>query len=341
MPHTMPPLTLALLLVACADPPPPPATADDRAAERDALVRKIAAKGIASEPVLDAVRAVRREAFVPGRLKASAYLDTPLPIGEGQTISQPYVVARMTEAADITRGERVLEVGTGSGYQAAVLAELTPHVFSIEIVEPLAERAAKDLAELGYDGIALKTGDGYAGWPEHAPFDAILVTAAPPRVPPPLVEQLAAGGKLVIPVGEEGGVQQLQVHTKAADGSVRTELLDLVRFVPMTGRAREWSGPYRRTEFHSVLNAEARRTEWNSVLHPPGPCSDRTFTPSPPSATLAAHAHGGRGVLHAQSAAETVQRAGGRRADVPGDQRDRVLLAARVRAVDRRAQKPH
>jgi protein-L-isoaspartate(D-aspartate) O-methyltransferase len=212
---------------------------DDFAAAREAMVaRQVAARGIDDARVLAALRAVPRHRFVPAEVADAAYEDAPLPIGHGQTISQPYVVAYMTQIADLQPGERVLEVGTGSGYQAAVLAELGVEVWTIEIVEALAERAARDLREAGYTDVHVRTGDGYRGWPERAPFDAILVTAAPDHVPEPLVEQLALGGRLVIPVGPQGreGQEVLRI-TRTAEGFERESLLP-VRFVPMTGEAQ-------------------------------------------------------------------------------------------------------
>jgi len=182
------------------------------------------------------MRSVPRHEFVPSNLQAAAYSDRPLPIGDGQTISQPYIVAAMTELARIEPGSRVLEVGTGSGYQAAVLHEVAGAVHSIEIVEPLAKRASETLERLGYDSAQVRYGDGYRGWPEAAPFDAIIVTAAPTEVPQPLLEQLNEGGRLVIPVGNWD--QQLEVHTRTPDG-IRVERVFAVRFVPMTGRARD------------------------------------------------------------------------------------------------------
>jgi len=207
------------------------------AIERQQLVRdSIEARGIRDSLVLAAMRHVPRHRFVPVGQRPLSYRDHALPIGEGQTISQPYIVALMTELLQLAPGDRVLEVGTGSGYQAAVLAEITPHVYSIEIIESLAIRAGKLLDELGYSTVEVKTGDGYRGWPEHAPFDAIIVTAAPPSVPRPLVEQLRVGGRLVIPVGER--LQELRRLTKRADGSVAEETILPVRFVPMTGEAQ-------------------------------------------------------------------------------------------------------
>jgi len=197
---------------------------------------QLEARGIEDARVLAAMRHVPRHEFVPAEVRRYAYEDGPLPIGDDQTISQPYIVALMTELAHIGPTSRVLEIGTGSGYQAAVLAEITSQVYSIEIVEPLAHRAAATLERLGYRGLHLRVGDGYAGWPEAAPFDAILVTAAPPKVPKPLKEQLAVGGRLVIPVGEV--VQELMVIERTATGFRQLQGVP-VRFVPMTGRAQE------------------------------------------------------------------------------------------------------
>jgi protein-L-isoaspartate(D-aspartate) O-methyltransferase len=232
-------LTAAALALAAACDVTRAAPPDEAAltAARERMVREqVEAREVRDPRVLAAMRKVPRHAFVePGDL-ARAYDDRPLSIGHGQTISQPYIVAAMSELGEIGPAERVLEVGTGSGYQAAVLAELAAEVYSIEIVEPLARRAAEVLGRLGYTRVRLRTGDGFRGWPEAAPFDAILVTAAPARVPPPLLEQLAPGGKLVIPVGE--GWQELEVHTKTAKG-IEVRKVFPVRFVPMTGEARE------------------------------------------------------------------------------------------------------
>jgi protein-L-isoaspartate(D-aspartate) O-methyltransferase len=202
---------------------------------RAEMVREqLQGRGIRNPRVLEAFRKVPRHELVPEEQRPYAYQDRPLSIGYGQTISQPYVVAVMTETLDLSGHERVLEVGTGSGYQAAVLAELAREVYSIEIVEPLAERSGKDLARLGYGNVHVRQGDGYRGWPEHAPFDAIVVTAAPDHVPQPLVDQLADGGRLVIPVGRWS--QDLLLITKHGD-RVQEERLLGVRFVPMTGEA--------------------------------------------------------------------------------------------------------
>ena len=197
--------------------------------------RQILARGISAPTVLEALDAVPRHRFVPEALSSRAYDDTPLPIGYDQTISQPYVVAYMTEAAALTPAAKVLEIGTGSGYQAAVLAEIASRVYTIEIVPELAERSRTLLADLGYDNVEVRTGDGYRGWPEEAPFDAIVVTAAPDHVPPALVEQLAVGARMVIPVGRF--IQEILIVTKTVDGAV-TEAVLPVRFVPMTGEAQ-------------------------------------------------------------------------------------------------------
>lgn len=195
---------------------------------------QIRARGVRDERVLEAMRSVPRHRFVPEEHRDEAYGDFPLPIGFNQTISQPYIVAFMTEALRIGPGARVLEVGTGSGYQAAVLGRIAAQVYTIEIVSPLAARSAALLAELGCANVHVKDGDGYAGWPEHAPFDAVIVTAAPDHVPPPLIDQLAMGGRLVIPVGVIE--QELRVLTKQPDGRLREEARMPVRFVPLTRR---------------------------------------------------------------------------------------------------------
>jgi protein-L-isoaspartate(D-aspartate) O-methyltransferase len=197
---------------------------------------QLSARGIRDTRVLDAMRRVPRHEFVPEGQRRSAYEDRPLTIGYGQTISQPYIVAVMSEQLELDGSEKVLEVGTGSGYQAAVLAELAREVYTIEIVKPLAERAARDLERLGFGKVRVRAGDGYRGWPEAAPFDAIIVTAAPDHVPQPLVDQLAVGGRLVIPVGRF--YQDLVRLTKDEKGVHRETLLG-VRFVPMVGEAQE------------------------------------------------------------------------------------------------------
>jgi protein-L-isoaspartate(D-aspartate) O-methyltransferase len=194
---------------------------------------QIIARGITHTPTLAALREVPRHRFVPAEHLQDAYDDNPLPIGHGQTISQPFIVAYMTVTADITPGSKVLEIGTGSGYQAAVLAAMGARVFTIEIIPALAQRAAATLRELGYEQVQVRTGDGHNGWPEEAPFDAIIVTAAPETLPPVLVAQLAEGGHMVIPVGPQGGGQQLTLVTRTA-GKVHTRMLLPVRFVPFT-----------------------------------------------------------------------------------------------------------
>ena len=214
-----------------------PAT-DPFAAPREAMVRsQIEARGIKDEAVLAALRRVPRHEFVPAAQRASAYDDRPLPIASGQTISQPLIVALMTELLQVKPGQRVLEIGTGSGYQAAVLAELKLDVYSIEIVEELARSARATLTRLGYDKVNVRAGDGYAGWPEFAPFDGIIVTAAPPRVPQPLIDQLKPGARLIVPEGERE--QELVVYEKSAAGELRRTSVIPVRFVPMTGRAQK------------------------------------------------------------------------------------------------------
>ena len=185
-------------------------------------------------PVMAAMAAVPREKFVPESGRHLAFANGPLPIGHGQTISQPYIVALMTDLLAPRPQDSILEIGTGSGYQAAVLAELVRQVYSVEIIAALATAAGQRLARLGYANVSVRHGDGYHGWPEHAPYDGIVVTAAAPRVPPPLVEQLKPGARLVIPVGMPGGVQELRVVGKDADGAVATRDILLVSFVPLT-----------------------------------------------------------------------------------------------------------
>ncbi len=214
---------------------------DDRADERYAMVQAIEVMSSlipgsvgrkALDPrVLDALRRVPRHEFVPSRLSPMAYSNQPLPIGHGQTISQPFIVALMTELLDLKPTHRVLEVGTGSGYQAAVLSLLATEIFSVEIVTELAGSAAQTLSRLGYANVNTRTGDGYQGWPEHAPFDAILVTAAPDHVPPALVAQLKPGGRMVIPVG--AAFQELTLIVKAEDGATTSTSIIPVRFVPL------------------------------------------------------------------------------------------------------------
>lgn len=225
-------------------PPVAPTDADaPAAAERAEMVRtQLAGRNITDPRVLEAMRRVPRHRFVPAEHAAEAYGDHPLPIGHAQTISQPYIVALMTQLAQVEPGQRVLDIGTGSGYQAAVLAEMGADVASIEIVPELAEEAKARLAALGYKNVHVRAGDGYRGWPERAPFGAIILAAAAPEIPQPLIEQLAVGGRLVLPVGEHYG-QELLVITKQKDGSLRRETVAPVMFVPMTGEVREGPAP--------------------------------------------------------------------------------------------------
>ena len=202
---------------------------------------QLAARGISDRRLLAAFRAVPREAFVPPEIAALAYRDAPLPIGEGQTISQPYIVALTIAALRLEGGERVLEIGTGSGYAAAVLSRIAKQVFTVERLESLASSARDRLARLGYLNIDVRHGDGTLGWPAHAPYDAIAVAAGSPRVPKALVEQLAPGGRLVIPVGPDETSQVLTRVTRLDAGAVRTEPLIEVRFVPLIG-AQGWPG---------------------------------------------------------------------------------------------------
>lgn len=190
-----------------------------------------------SEPVRQALLTVPRHAFVPDALQDAAYDNGPLPIGEGQTISQPYIVAIMTELLHLTPDSRVLEIGTGSGYQTAILARVAQQVYSIEITATLARRAAKRLKLLDFNNVNTRTGDGYAGWPEAAPFDAIMLTAAAPAVPPPLFDQLRPGGRLIAPI-DNSFDQELMLYVKSAEGAITQRKLLPVAFVPMTGQAR-------------------------------------------------------------------------------------------------------
>jgi protein-L-isoaspartate(D-aspartate) O-methyltransferase len=233
----------AVFLVAMTHAEPSSAQGD-RSAARARMVAEIAdiARETGGEtgrpkfsgPVMAAMGKVPRHRFVPIPQEAFAYDNRPLPIGDGQTISQPYIVALMTDLLDLKPSDKVLEVGTGSGYQAAVLGELAAKVYSIEIVEPLGRRAARILGDLGYRNIEVRVGDGYGGWPDAAPFDAIIVTAAPAAVPQPLIDQLKPGGRMVIPVGGSFDAQQLLLVQKQPDGSATTRRTLPVRFVPLT-----------------------------------------------------------------------------------------------------------
>ena len=206
--------------------------ADDR--RRHAMVEdQIRSRGVRDTRVLDAMRDVPRERFVPESMAGSAYDDRALSIGHGQTISQPYIVAHMSETLDVQPHHRVLEIGTGSGYQAAILGKLAREVYTIEIVPELAASAAGTLESLGYSNVHVRAGDGFAGWPEHAPFDRIMVTAAPEQIPEPLLEQLASGGRLIIPLGARGNTQWMTVVEKTAGGIVQRRTIP-VAFVPFT-----------------------------------------------------------------------------------------------------------
>ncbi|MEN8158251.1 MAG: protein-L-isoaspartate(D-aspartate) O-methyltransferase [Bacteroidota bacterium] len=215
----------------------------ERIEEREEMVRS----GIENYPhhpvrdvrVLAAMRRVPRHLFVPDAYQEEAYENRPLPIGYNQTISQPFIVAHMTEMLELQRNHRVLEIGTGSGYQAAVLAELCDHVYTIEIIPPLGNQTKALLRTLGYDRVHVKIGDGYEGWPEHAPFDRIIVTCAPDDIPEPLTEQLAAGGRIVIPVGKPFSTQYMVVVKKDSKGRITHRTKYPVRFVPMTGKASQ------------------------------------------------------------------------------------------------------
>ncbi len=212
---------------------------------REAMIREVSAdmaataaetgRALLSPRVLEALRRVPRHRFVPEKLRDAAYENRPLPIGYGQTISQPFIVALMTELLDLPENARVLEIGTGSGYQAAILAEIAREVFTVEIIPELGTRAEERLKELGYANVHVRIGDGYFGWEEHAPFDAIMVTAAAPHIPPPLVRQIKPGGKLIVPVGPPFLTQFLTVVKKAPDGAVSTKQVLPVAFVPLTG----------------------------------------------------------------------------------------------------------
>ena len=212
------------------------AAALERAAERTAMVeRQLVGRDIRDQRVLDAIRRVPRHLFVPENRRRAAYADQPLPIGLRQTISQPYIVAYMTQALKLHRHDRVLEIGTGSGYQAAILAELVREVFTIEIIPELGQRSRKLLTDLGYQNIHVRVGDGYQGWPDKAPFDAIIVTAAPPKLPQPLLAQLKIGGRMIIPIGNAR--QELVFIRRTEKGYERNTMLPVV-FVPMTGEAQ-------------------------------------------------------------------------------------------------------
>lgn len=205
---------------------------------REQMIKEqIIARGVSDKLVLKAMLKVERDKFVPDKVKELAYIDSPLPIGDGQTISQPYIVALMTELLGLKGKEKVLEIGTGSGYQAALLAEIVKEVYTIEILPSLTDTARQKLQELGYKNITVKCGDGYKGWEEYAPFDGIIVTCAPDHIPQPLIDQLKIGGRMVIPVGES--YQELLLLTKTTRSKFTRQSIIPVRFVPMTGEARE------------------------------------------------------------------------------------------------------
>lgn len=237
-------IPVTILVLAALQAPARAADSQAYAAERAALIAEIrdyarrdrpAGKAGFSEEVLQAMADVERHEFVPERLRGDAYANQPLPIGHGQTISQPYIVAMMTDLLEPEAGDVVLEVGTGSGYQAAVLAKLVKRVYSIEIIEPLAEQVKARLARLGDENVITRLGDGYFGWEEHAPFDGIVVTAAASHVPPPLIAQLKRGGRMVIPVGGSFLTQYLLLIEKSEAGEITTRQITPVRFVPLTG----------------------------------------------------------------------------------------------------------
>jgi protein-L-isoaspartate(D-aspartate) O-methyltransferase len=228
---------LAIVEGGSAAPDEPIDTESFRRARETLVDRAVVAAGVTDPAVLAAMRRVPRHAFVPRALRGEAYADHPLPIGHGQTISQPSLAALMTELLGLTPGSRVLEIGTGSGYQAAVLAEVADEVYTIEIVRPLGEEAARALQRAGYGRVHVRIGDGWEGWPEAAPFDAIIVTCAPEDIPAPLVRQLRAGGRLCLPVGPAGAVQELLLLVKRPDGTLERKSALPVRFVPMTRAA--------------------------------------------------------------------------------------------------------
>jgi protein-L-isoaspartate(D-aspartate) O-methyltransferase len=225
-------VVLLLVVVACQGGSPRQAESLDEARRR-MVDKQIIARGIQDERVINAMLEVPRHEFVPDKYSHYSYDDSPLPIGHGQTISQPYIVALMTEELNLSSADRVLEIGTGSGYQAAILSKIVKEVYTIEIVEPLGRAAEKLLERLGYDNIRVMIGDGYEGWPEHAPFDRIIVTCAPTEIPQPLVDQLKEGGLMVIPVGTAGF--QYLYRVKKYMGEAEPEKVIPVSFVPLTG----------------------------------------------------------------------------------------------------------
>lgn len=230
-------LLAVCLLISCESPKPETQSKPEWHAMRTKMVQQqIIARGVRAPEIIAAMETVPREHFIPKDGRAAAYTDKALPIGEGQTISQPYIVAFMTQQLHVGPGDRVLEIGTGSGYQSAILSRIVDSVYSIEILPTLARRAKTTVQSLHYDNIIIKQGDGYLGWPEKAPFDAIIVTAAPPSIPPPLLDQLKTGGRMILPVGKY--VQELVVVNKTTHGINMDNVLP-VRFVPMTGKIQE------------------------------------------------------------------------------------------------------
>jgi protein-L-isoaspartate(D-aspartate) O-methyltransferase len=225
-------LLLTLFIIHCGNTKNKQDVPWDITARKKMVSTQIIARDITDTLVINAMLKVRRHEFVPEKFQQWAYNDYPLPIGAGQTISQPYIVALMTEKLDLKSDDKVLEIGTGSGYQAAILACIVDEVYSIEIIESLASSAMQRLDELGYDNVQVKSGDGFMGWPEHAPFDAIIITCAPDEVPQPLIEQLAQAGRLIVPLGE--GFQMLTLFKKT-NGELQKKEIIPVRFVPMKG----------------------------------------------------------------------------------------------------------
>ena len=233
-------LAAAALAMSGTDAPAAAQGGDSWLPQRQSMVdEQIAERGIRQPEVLQAMEAVPRHLFIPDEQRERAYGDFPLPIGWGQTISQPYVVALMTELLDLDRGDKVLEIGTGSGYHAAVLSRVAGEVYTIEIIADLGRQAQSTLSQLGYRNVHVRVGDGYQGWPEEAPFDAIILTAAPTRIPQPLLDQLKVGGRMVVPVGSF--LQDLQLITKTPTG-IEKRTVAPVRFVPMTGEAQKKPG---------------------------------------------------------------------------------------------------
>ena len=248
--------------------------ADSAKLRQEMVENAIIARGVRSELVLNAMRAVPREKFLPERLREFAYDDSPLPIEEGQTISQPYIVAFMTEALALSGGERVLEIGTGSGYAAAILSQVAGDVYTVERIGQLAEKSASLLADLGYDNVHVLHGDGTKGWPDHAPYDGIIVAAGGPKIPESLKEQLKIGGRLVIPVGRDQKVQELVRITRISEREFRSEDLADVRFVPLIGH-EGWEGPEVGPKHGRPLHASQRRRSKKALRSSSPTCANR------------------------------------------------------------------